>query len=115
MNRGDIFMVDLGDPPDDRIETAGYRPAIAVSLGDMDSDNPLVTIIPLTKNLSAANFPHTFVVEPSTENGLSISSVVLTFQISSLDKRDVKRELGRLENRHIATLNKQLKDLLRLT
>ena len=108
MRRGEICMVEIPGP-------VGRRPAIAISLGSSDSTNPLVIIVPLTKNLSQTRHPFTFSIEPTSENGLDEESVVLVSQLGAIEKTSVGRSLGRVENVHMRRIEQELKNLLRLT
>ncbi len=111
MKRGDILFVDLENPPGGSgREQAGKRPAVAISLGDSDPNNPLITVVPMTTTESTKRFSHTLEINPSTENGLSNLSIAMGFQITSIDKRRVIKVVGKLEEHLI----QQIEDLLRL-
>jgi len=114
MNRGDIYNVDLGPIPNDRKEQAGVRPAIAVSLGSLDKNNPLVSVIPLTTNLSSKDKPFTLLISPSQYNNLKQPSLALVSHVGPLDKRQILNFIGHLERPYMEKINQLLKDLFRL-
>jgi mRNA-degrading endonuclease toxin of MazEF toxin-antitoxin module len=115
MRRGDVLWVDLKNPPGGRgHEQAGRRPSVAITLGDEDADNPMLTVVPCTKAMDKESYPHTMTVEPSDENGLTEKSVLMGFQIVSLDKRRVIKVVGRLEEAHFRELEDLLRNLLSL-
>ncbi len=115
MKRGDVLWVDLGNPPGGSgREQAGTRPAIAISGGDLDPNNPMLTLIPLTGSIKAIRFPHTVTIEPSTENGLKKDSIAMVFQTRSLDKRRVIQVAGHLEDEYLKQIEEALEKLLSL-
>jgi mRNA interferase MazF len=113
MPRGNILTVRLpppaGNPGHEQI---GNRPAIAVQ---NDTTNHSTTmIVPLTSNLQALRFTHTFQVDPSPENGLAMSSVILVFQLRAIDNRRLGNVIGQLEDYHLQRLEAEIRDLLDL-
>ena len=59
-----------------------------------NSSLPTVLVVPFTGSLAASRFAGTLVVQPDKQNGLTVPSVALVFQLSALDKRDCVRRLG---------------------
>jgi len=115
MHRGDVLRVDLGQPAGGSgHEQAGTRPVVVVSLGNDDPGNPLITVVPSTGRLSKANYPHTLTVDPTTQNGLTTQSVLMAFQVVSIDKRRVLNVIGRLEDATLARLSQLLRELIGL-
>lgn len=99
-------------PWEELAEQSGRRPAIVVS-GDSPG-LPTIVVVPLTSQLAALRFPHTLQVEPSPDNGLSVPSVVLLFQLQVVDKRRVLRVVGELDQDHVAQINSWLRNMLSL-
>ncbi len=77
MARGDVLLVNL--PASDGREQNGRRPAVAVQT-DVAGE-PMLMVAPITSNLKALRFKFSVKVEPSTENGLDLPSVVMVFQM----------------------------------
>jgi len=75
---------------------------------------PTVLIVPLTSQLVAQAFPGTFLIHPDSENGLTMTSVALVFQLRAIDKRRLRRVIGRLSAPHLAQLHQYIKALLQL-
>jgi mRNA interferase MazF len=97
MQKGEIWEVSLGSPPGGAgHEQAGLRPALIVQ-AEIDYENPLAIIVPITSKLSALRFPYTMKVNPSLNNNLREPSVLLIFQMRALDKDRFIRRLGTLE------------------
>lgn len=108
MLRGEIWLVDFSDP-------VGRRPAIVISRGSQDSDNPFVMVVRTTKNLSQNRFPYTFIIDPSDLNRLDLPSVAMVHQMFPLLKEDFVHKIGDLENHYMAKIISELKDLLRIS
>lgn len=100
MDIGDIYSIEI--PPNNGHEQAGLRPAIIVQALRFEKQLPTVLVVPLTSQLGAQAFPGTFLIHPDAENGLTMASVVLVFQLRAIDKRRLRRKLGRLSAPHLA-------------
>lgn len=113
MDVGEIYSVEI--PSSDGHEQAGTRPAIVVQTPQFENRLPTVVIIPLTSRLTARTFPGTFVIDPDTENNLTLPSIALVFQLRAIDKRRLERRIGRLSAAHFAHLQQAMKNLLQLS
>lgn len=115
MKKGDILWIDLGNPPGGSgREQAGTRPGIAISQGDFNAKNPMLTIIPLTSSMNARRFPYSVMIKRSKKNGLPKDSIAMVFQIRSVDKRRVNQTLGHLEDIYLAQIEEALANMLLL-
>ena len=115
MKRGDIVLVNLPQSADDAgHEQVGTRPALVVQNDAGDESLSVIMIVPFTSNLKAQRFLHTILIEPSKENGLSVSSVLLVFQLRAIDKKRVTKKIGQLEDELMEKVNQEMKDLLGL-
>jgi mRNA interferase MazF len=112
MDVGDIYTVEI--PPSGGHEQAGTRPAVIAQAPQFESQLPTMLIVPLTSQLAAQAFPGTFLIWPDPENGLTMTSVALVFQLRAIDKRRLGRRIGRLGTSHLAQLREQMKTLLQL-
>src|SRR5437588_4479558 len=95
MIRGEVWQVRIPYAPGHA--QAGERPAIIVQDDPFIASLPTVLIVPFTSTLIAARFGGTLVVQPDAQNGLSVPSVALVFQMRALDQRDCLRRLGVLD------------------
>ena len=102
MNPGDIYWVEL--PAVSGREQAGRRPAVILQNEDFASANPLVIVIPITSARAATRFAGTMVVEPTQSNGLSLTSVVLAFQIRAIDRRFLGDWIGHITSDQLGDL-----------
>ena len=112
MDVGDIYTIEI--QPNDGHEQAGFRPAVIVQAPVFEKQLPTVLIVPLTSQLAAQAFPGTFLIPPDSENGLTMPSVALVFQLRAIDKRRLRRKIGRLSAQHLAELHQYLKALMQL-
>ena len=112
MQRGDIVLVDLPQTSKRGHEQTGPRPALIVHNDATSGILSVVMIVPMTSNLKSTTFPHTILVQPTAENGLSMPSVLLVFQLRAIDKRRIMRTLGSLEKHIMSQVNDEMKKIL---
>ncbi len=112
MEIGDLYTVEI--PSSDGHEQAGSRPAIVVQAPKFGTRLPTVLIVPLTSRLAAQAFPGTFLIQPDSENNLNAVSVAMVFQLRAIDKRRLKRRIGKLADSHLKELQRQVKALLQI-
>ena len=113
MQRGDIVLVDLPQVAGiSGREQIGTRPALVVHSDVTSPSLSVVMIVPITSNLTAKNFPHTILIQPSKQNGLSKPSVLLVFQLRAIDKRRITKKLGEIDASIMDQVNTEFKKLL---
>ena len=112
MEIGDVYTVEI--PASDGHEQAGARPAIIAQAPQFGDRLPTVLIVPLTSRLTAQSFPGTFLIQADSDNNLNMTSVALVFQLRAIDKRRIKRRLGRLSASDLSQVHEQIKALLRI-
>ena len=79
MKQGEVWRVRLPSIPGHT--QAGERPAIIVQDDSFIRSLPTVLIVPLTSTAAALRFAGTLIVQPDNQNGLTMPSVALVFQI----------------------------------
>ena len=99
MKKVEMWSVEL--PFSSGQEQEGLRPAVIFA----DTEIGIVAVIPLTSNLQALRFKHTYTIEKSKSNGLIADSVALIFQLRAIDSKRLKKKIGDLESKHINNLN----------
>lgn len=109
MARGDVLLVAL--PASDGREQQGRRPAVAVQT-DVAGE-PMLMIAPVTSSLHAIRFAFTVRVEPSPQNGLTVPSVVMVFQMRAIDKSRITRKIGRLSQSDMARVDGMIWQMLK--
>ena len=103
MEKGEIWFADLFDGKG--YEQKGSRPVLVVG-----NTNKLTTIVPLTKNLNRFDLSFTHIIESTKENGLKENSVVLVFQITTLDNPRFNHKIGRITKEQMKIVDGALKD-----
>jgi len=90
-----VFLASLD--PTTGSEQAGKRPVIVISRERINQMLPVVNVIPLTsrKSPSRSIYPNE-VLLPAGYAGLKVDSIALCYQIRTLDKSRLERELGTL-------------------
>ena len=110
MKRGEVWRVRLHSVPGHT--QAGIRPAVIVQEDQATASLPTVLIVPFTGSRAALRFPGTLAVQPDGQNGLTVPSVALVFQLTAIDKTNCLQLLGTLDP---ATLDQLFADLDKLT
>jgi len=106
MRRGEIWRVRLPTTPGHT--QSGERPAIVLQNNSYTSSLPTVLLVPFTSKLAAQRFPGTVLIQPDSENGLTLQSVALVFQASAQDKRNLVNRLGQLDDESMKRIVEQL-------
>jgi mRNA interferase MazF len=109
---GDIHWADL--PNQGGREQFGRRPAIIWQDNSAFPHLPTVLILPLTSRLSAQRFSATCLIQPTSLNGLSVTSVALVFQLGAFDVRRIGSRVGSLDAADLAAVRDIARKLQRL-
>ncbi len=92
-----IFIARLD--PTRGSEQAGRRPVLIISREEINQLLPVVNVIPLTSRKSMKRFIYpNEVLLPAGVAGLRVDSIALCYQIRTLDKKRLEREIGMLED-----------------
>lgn len=104
-----IFLASLD--PTTGSEQAGRRPVMVVSRERLNQLLPVVNVLPLTSRKSAARaiYPNE-VLLPAGTAGLPRDSIVLCYQIRTLDKQRLEQQLGVVADE---TIRRVIADALR--
>jgi len=115
MGRGDVVRVQLPGPANSPgHEQTGTRPALVVHSDTASGSGLVVMIIPFTSKLKAQRFAHTLVVQPSSSNGPTATSVLLVQQLRAIDTRRITTTLERLDHQTMAQVDAEMRRLLDL-
>jgi mRNA interferase MazF len=109
MARGDVLLVNL--PSSDKREQSGRRPVVAVQT-DVAGE-PMLIVAPITSNLSASRFNFAVKIEPSSENGLDLPSVVMIFQMRAIDKNRIIKLIGKLSADDLKKIDTEIWQMLK--
>ena len=104
-----IFLASLD--PTKGSEQAGKRPVLVISQERINQLLPVVNVIPLTSRKSASRviYPNE-VLLPAGVAGLRMDSIALCYQIRTLDKSRLERDLGELVD---ASLRQEILEAIR--
>ncbi|MAT72082.1 MAG: hypothetical protein CMJ58_21460 [Planctomycetaceae bacterium] len=116
MRFGDVVLVDLPQPAGaPGHEQFGRRPAIIFQADEATPNLSTVLVVPCTSQLKAAQFAGSIVIEPSSENGLTLKTVALTHQLRAIDKRRIATpRLGTLADDHVQAIRSNLQAILNI-
>lgn len=93
MTRGDIYLLNFGDPFGS--EPGYLRPAVVVQSEKENLENLNTTVvIPLTSNTNYAEYRGNVFISKQ-ESGLNKDSVALAHQIITVDKLRLKEKIGK--------------------
>jgi mRNA interferase MazF len=95
-----IFLASLD--PTTGSEQAGKRPVIVISREQINQRLSVVNVLPLTSRKSSTRliYPNE-VLLPAGSASLKVESIVLSYQIRTLDKSRLERRLGTLSEEHL--------------
>ena len=106
MKPGDVWIVNI--PELGTHEESGTRPAVIIA----QVTKTIVTIIPCTGSKLALRFPYTCQIEPTKNNGLSVTSIALVFHIRAIDVSFLKKKIGEIDKNMLAKIRKQARQLI---
>lgn len=112
MIRGDIWWVDFGEPLGS--ELGWRRPAVIVQSDDFNNSNMNTTVvIPITTNLRLSDFPGNYYLSKE-ESKLSKDSVVVTPQITVIDKMRLMEHVSVLSDSSMNMISEGIQLVLSL-
>jgi mRNA interferase MazF len=105
IKRGEVFLVNFD--PTLRAEAKKTRPAVVVSNDINNTHSPIVSISPITSNVTKV---YSFEVEiPSGVGGLKSRSKIMVNQTRAVDKIRLIKRLGPLSEKIMLDINQALK------
>jgi mRNA-degrading endonuclease toxin of MazEF toxin-antitoxin module len=111
LHYGDIHWVDF--PYRGGREQSGRRPAL-IWLDDPFLHLPTVLLVPFTSNLLSRRFDGALLIQPTSTNGLTSTSVALVFQLGAWDRNRISDRLGRLDDPDLLAVADLARKLQRL-
>lgn len=112
MLRGQIWLFNADPTVGDEI--AKTRPAVIVS-NDEIGILRLKVIVPITNwNDAFATIPWMVRLEPTSDNGLSKISAADTFQVRSISKQRLIRQVGALSDEYMQNISVALSVVLKI-
>ena len=92
---GDIILVDFSNGIGH--QQKGIRPALVVSNNIGNTFSPILEVLPITSKRFDSNLPTHVNIFPNETNGLSINSTIEAEGKIPVNKFQVKRKLGKIE------------------
>lgn len=102
--RGDIYLADLN--PYYGFEQGGVRPVLVLQNNVGNYFCPTLIVAPLTSQVKKLNQPTHFVLE--NVSGLDGDAMVLMEQIKTIDKRRIRKYMGRVDRQTMDDLSESL-------
>ncbi len=109
MNQCEIWYTDLN--PTRGSEQQGFRPVVIISGNMLNQYLPIVITCPLITKIKA--YKGNLVLEPTSQNGLSQKSEIMTFHIRSIAKERLVKKIGSITKEQLKELKQGLDDILR--
>ena len=101
MFKSNKYDVIYGEFPDsDGSVQSGYRPGIVIQNNIGNRFSPTLIAIPLTSKIKNLDQATHLLIERNEENGLKTNSMLLAEQISTIDKKKVKK-VGTISDREL--------------
>ncbi|HYD54268.1 MAG TPA: type II toxin-antitoxin system PemK/MazF family toxin [Gemmatimonadaceae bacterium] len=98
VRRWDVFDADLNFPVGSE-QGGEHRPVIVVSNDGFNQAFPVVTVVPLTKAEGKKRKVYAFeIVIPPGLAGNALESIIMPYQIRTIDKSRLLTSMGRLED-----------------
>ena len=88
-----VFLASLD--PTQGSEQAGKRPVLVISREQVNQLLPVVNVLPLTSHKGRCIYPNE-VLLPATTAGLRVDSIVLCYQLRTLDKTRLGTNFGEI-------------------
>jgi mRNA interferase MazF len=105
IKRGEIYLVNFD--PSVGAEIRKTRPALVVSNDILNAHSPIVSISPITSNVTRV---YSFEVEiPAKTGGLASRSKIMVHQTRAVDKTRLGKKLGRLPDFILSQVDRALK------
>jgi mRNA interferase MazF len=105
VKKGDIHLVNFD--PTIGAEVKKIRPAVIVSNDINNTNSPIISIAPITSNVSKV---YSFEVEiPAGTGGMKTKSKVMVNQTRAIDKARLIKLMGKLTGQYLDKINRALK------
>ncbi len=105
MRQGDIYLANLN--PVKGHEQAGFRPVLVMQNNILNTNLNTIIVAPITSNLKAKGKMTTYFLSQKISK-LSKDSVVLLFQLRTLDKSRLKKKISNMGEALCLEIKKQL-------
>ncbi|MBI3019960.1 MAG: type II toxin-antitoxin system PemK/MazF family toxin [Parcubacteria group bacterium] len=105
IEQGEIYLADLN--PVKGHEQSGFRPVLVLQNNALNNILNTIVVAPITSNEKAKGKLITYFL-PKHKTMLDKDSIVLLFQIRTIDKRRLRKKIYRIPQSEITDIKKQL-------
>lgn len=112
IKRGDILVTDLR--PGIGWEVTKKRPALIISVSELNNISPTVVLIPISSQISKILGPERILLSKEDSN-LAKDSVMLVHQIRAVDKKRLLKRVGKLSKEKLLEVEESIKLILGMT
>ncbi len=91
-----IFLANLD--PVIGAEQGQTRPVLVISIEEINQILPVVNVLPITSRKPGRRIYPNEVLIPASVGGLERESIVLCYQVRTLDKRRLMKGIGKIDN-----------------
>lgn len=110
MTRGEIWWADFGIPFGS--EPGFKRPVLIVQDDEFNrSSINTIVIVPFSTNVKLAEAPGNVYIE-STDSGLSKDSVIVSSQVTAIDRRRILERISKIEKRFFGEIEDGIRIVL---
>ncbi|MBD3331020.1 hypothetical protein GF354_05875 [Candidatus Peregrinibacteria bacterium] len=106
IEQGEIYLANLN--PVKGHEQAGYRPVLVLQNNILNKNLSTVIIAPITSNLKAKGRFTTYFLNKKV-SALDKDSVVLLFQLRTIDKSRLEKKIKKLKETEFLGIKEQMK------
>jgi mRNA interferase MazF len=111
-HRGEIYLVAFDPTVGHEIQKT--RPALIIQNDISNEYSPITIVAAISSQFSDPPFPREVVID-SEESGLPLQSAVIASQIRSVDRKRLRKRVGKLSSRGMARVGAAIKISLGLT
>lgn len=102
LNRGDVILVNFGNQIGS--VQSGSRPAVVCQNNIGNAHSSTTIVAPLTSRMCKAKLP-THVYLSAGDGGVRVESTILTEQIQTISKQQIKGKIGTISPKSLSMLN----------
>lgn len=108
VKRGEIYLADLGDVSafEQSNVQKGYRPVVIIQSDITTKNSNVVVVAPVTTTYKKSTMKTH--VKIGVESGISKKSVVLLEQIQTIDKYQLNKRIGKLDDEKLKAIREAI-------
>ncbi len=108
IKQGEIYLANLN--PVRGHEQAGYRPVLVVQNDILNQNLTTLVVLPITSNLKYRNNLTVYFLGRENSS-IKEDSVILLFQIRTIDKIKIKKKIGKISQEEFLKVRRKLNNV----